>query len=69
MDKPMRATPILFGKDARRFEHRMKHVRKETPEERERRLRNYEACVAMIKAGEEYDRQKRAERDGEICAE
>ena len=38
---PIKETPILFGEDARRFEERMKHPRKETPEQREQRLKDY----------------------------
>ena len=32
MARPIKETPILFGEDARRFEERMKQVRRETPE-------------------------------------
>ena len=42
MARPIKETPILFGEDARRFVERMNQVRKETPEERERRNANYE---------------------------
>lgn len=41
MARPIKETPILFGEDARRFEERMKHPRRETPEEREKRLKSY----------------------------
>ena len=37
MARPIRETPILFGEDARRFEEQMKHPRKISKEERERR--------------------------------
>ena len=40
MARPIKETPILFGDDARRFQERMKQVRRETPEERERRNAN-----------------------------
>ncbi len=66
MARPIRPTPILFGRDARLFEARMKEVTKETSEERERRLRNYETCLAMFKAGEEYERKRREESNGTI---
>ncbi len=36
MARPIKATPILYGKAARRFEQRMLEEPKETPEERER---------------------------------
>ena len=46
MAKPIKETPILFGEDARRFEARMKEKRKESAEDRKRRLMIYE----MLKA-------------------
>jgi hypothetical protein len=52
MARPIKETPILFGEDARRFEERMKQVRRETPEERERRLANYELALKMLELGE-----------------
>ena len=52
MARPIKETPILFGEDARRFEERMKQVRRETPEERERRLANYELALKMFELGE-----------------
>lgn len=52
MERPIKETPILFGEDARRFEERMKQVRRETPEERERRLANYELALKMLELGE-----------------
>lgn len=45
MARPIRETPILFGEDARRFEERMKHPRKVSKEERERRRKNYELVM------------------------
>ena len=51
MARPIKETPILFGEDARRFEERMKQVRRETPEERERRLANYELGLKMLELG------------------
>ena len=52
MARPIKETPILFGEDARRFQERMKQVRKETPEERERRNANYELFKKMLELGE-----------------
>ncbi len=52
MARPIKETPILFGEDARRFEERMKQVRKETPEEKERRLANFELAMKMSDLGE-----------------
>lgn len=52
MARPIKETPILFGEDARRFEERMKQVRRETPAERERRLANYELALKMLELGE-----------------
>lgn len=49
MARPIKETPILFGEDARRFEERMKHPRKETKEQRERRLKNYEYFMKTLK--------------------
>jgi len=57
MARPIRETPILFGEDARRFLENMQHPEPETPEERARRLRNYEICK---KAYEDGMREKRA---------
>ena len=52
MARPIKETPILFGENARRFEERMKQVRRETPEERERRNANYELFKKMLELGE-----------------
>lgn len=49
MALPIKETPILFGEDARRFEERMKHPRKETSAERERRLKHYQIALSMLK--------------------
>lgn len=48
MARPIRETPILFGKEARQFEERMKNPPKESPEDRKRRLANYEAAMSMF---------------------
>ena len=52
MARLIKETPILFGEDARRFEERMKQVRRESPEERERRLANFELAMKMLELGE-----------------
>ncbi len=57
MARPIKETPILFGEDARRFEERMKQVRRETPEEKERRLADFELGMKMLELGK---RTKRA---------
>lgn len=49
MARPIKGTPILYGKDARRFLERMKHPPKETPEERAIRLEHYYAVLAAFK--------------------
>ncbi len=59
MARPIEATPILYGEDARRFLRRMKEKRTESPEDRERRLRNYEACLKMLEAGKNVKMKKR----------
>lgn len=41
MARPIKETPILHGEDARRFLARMNEGRKETPEQRERRIKDY----------------------------
>lgn len=53
MARPIKETPILFGEDARRFEERMKQIRRETPEERERRLANFELAMKMLERGKQ----------------
>ena len=58
MARPIKETPILYGENARWFEERMKQVRRETPEERERRLADYELFMEMLRRGEEYDRER-----------
>ena len=52
MARPIKETPILFGEDARRFVKRMNQVRRETPEERERRLADFELAMKMLDLGE-----------------
>ncbi len=55
MARPIRETPILFGEDARRFLQRMEECeqRKETPEERERRLCHYKIGLEMMERGKD----------------
>lgn len=53
MARPIKETPILFGEDARRFEERMKQVRRETPEEREQRLADYALFLTMLERGKQ----------------
>lgn len=48
MSRPIKETPILYGKDARRFLARMKEKRTETPEQRADRLAAYEAFKRML---------------------
>ena len=50
MARPIKETPILYGEDARRFEERMKHPRKETKEQREERIRADEKIVKNSKS-------------------
>lgn len=45
MARPIKETPILFGEDARRFEERMKEKRRETSEQRAKRLKDYELTI------------------------
>lgn len=41
-------TPVIHGKDAKRFMQRMKENRKETPEEMERIKADYEALMEIF---------------------
>ncbi len=52
MARLIKETPILFGEDARRFEKRMQEKRYESPNARERRLRNYSEFLEMLERGE-----------------
>ena len=47
MSRPIKETPILYGKDARRFLARMKEKRTETPEQRADRVAAFEAVMSM----------------------
>lgn len=57
MARPIKETPILYGEDARRFEERMKQVRRETPEERERRLADFELGMQMLERGKQTQKK------------
>lgn len=48
MARPIKETPILFGKDARRFEERIQNPPKESKEDRARREANYRAALSML---------------------
>lgn len=48
MARPIKETPILFGRDAKRFEERMKNPPKETSADRSRREANYRAALTMF---------------------
>ena len=48
MARPIKETPILFGKDAIRFEERMQNPPKESKEDRTRRVANYRAAMSMF---------------------
>ena len=42
MARPIAETPILYGEDASRFMHNMRHVQKISAEEKERMRKSYE---------------------------
>jgi hypothetical protein len=48
MARPVRETPILYGKDAKRFLERMKNPPKETPEEKKCRLEDYHLMMRVF---------------------
>ena len=48
MSRPIKETPILYGNDARRFLQRMKEKRTETPEQRAKRIADYEMAMQML---------------------
>lgn len=53
MARPIKETPILYGEDARKFEERMKHIQKESPERKRIRLEHYDAMLAALHRGEQ----------------
>ncbi len=57
MARPIKETPILFGEDARRFEERMKQVRRESPEERKKRLAYYALFLKMLEKGKQTQKE------------
>ena len=48
MARPIKETPILFGKDAKRFEERMKNPPKESVTDPHCREANYRAAMSMF---------------------
>ena len=68
MARPIKETPILFGEDARRFEERMKQVRRETPEERERRQNHYNVVLKWFKNAEEDETAGRIVKNTKVTA-
>ena len=68
MARPIKETPILFGEDARRFVERMKQVRRETPEERERRQNHYNVVLKWFKNAEEDETAGRIVKNTKVTA-
>lgn len=64
MARDIRETPILFGEDARRFLANMQVRQPETPEERARRLRNYEMFKKAYERGMAKKRAREAANGG-----
>lgn len=50
MARPIKETPILFGKDAQRFEARMQEVRVEDPKQRQTRLEHYNLAMKILRS-------------------
>ena len=48
MSRPIRETPILYGKDAERFVEEMKRVENLTPEQRKANRENLQAEIAVL---------------------
>jgi hypothetical protein len=48
MARPIKETPILFGKDAQNFKERMKNPPKETPEAKKRLLEAYRIGMQIL---------------------
>ncbi len=61
MARLIKETPILYGEDARRFEKLMSEKRTESPEARERRLRDYAELKRMLERGEQLKSVKKAQ--------
>ena len=48
MSRPIRETPILYGKDAERFVEEMKRVENLTPEQRKANREKLQAEIAVL---------------------
>lgn len=48
MARPIRETPILYGKDAKRFVEEMKRVESLTPEQRKANREKLQAEIAVL---------------------
>lgn len=48
MSRPIRETPILYGKDAKRFVEEMKRVESLTPEQRKANREKLQAEIAVF---------------------
>lgn len=48
MTRPIRETPILYGKDAKRFVEEMKRVESLTPEQRKANREKLQAEIAVL---------------------
>ena len=48
MSRPIRETPILYGKDAKRFVEEMKRVESVTPEQRKANREKLQAEIAVL---------------------
>ena len=48
MARPIRKTPILYGKDAKRFVEEMKRVESLTPEQRKANREKLQAEIAVL---------------------
>ena len=48
MSSPIRETPILYGKDAKRFVEEMKRVESLTPEQRKANREKLQAEIAVL---------------------
>lgn len=48
MARPIKETPILFGKDAHRFEERMQEKRPESEADKKERMEVYHAFMSIL---------------------
>lgn len=60
MARPIKETPILYGEEARRFEARMNNIKKETAEQKNRRLEHYRVMLAALQRGEQMRKAGKA---------